>query len=327
MKNLELVSIIIPAFNAQDFIAETLDSVLAQTYPNIEVIVVDDGSTDQTAQIVQSYGTQVQYFYQPNSGGCAVPRNTGIKRSSGEFLCFHDADDIMLQGRISSQVDFMQRNPHLGLVFCDYRNFSLQKGEFPQSHFQTCPRLWHLLRDKTELVIENPCLHLVHENFGCAGSLIVRRFIFEYEAGFNPDLEASEDFYFYFRQARHFRVGVVNKVGMLRRLHTQNMTSNLLKMLSCQIQTRTLLRDSEEDPEVRRCLSRFIINCKSSLARFHADRGFFWEALQCDLQSLSKPFFWPETGLCCRSILRTILMAMGLHQPRSGKVEVDHLKV
>src|SRR5262245_29043481 len=94
-----LVSVIIPMFNAQAFIRETLDSILAQTYKNLEIIVVDDGSTDCSSQVVHNYKVPVFYYYQSNSGGCAVPRNTGIAHSSGELLCFVDADDILVPDR------------------------------------------------------------------------------------------------------------------------------------------------------------------------------------------------------------------------------------
>ncbi|MBK7543343.1 MAG: glycosyltransferase family 2 protein [Candidatus Competibacteraceae bacterium] len=72
-----LVSVIIPAYNSQEFISQTIDSILAQTYSNIEIIVVDDGSADRTSQIVHGYRDRVRYYYQNNSGGCAVPRNVG----------------------------------------------------------------------------------------------------------------------------------------------------------------------------------------------------------------------------------------------------------
>lgn len=96
MKNVQLaplVSVIIPAYNAEKFIAETIESIIAQTYPNIEIIIVDDGSTDQTSRIVHGYQPRVRYYYQRNSGGSSIPRNTGIAHSLGDYLCFNDADD------------------------------------------------------------------------------------------------------------------------------------------------------------------------------------------------------------------------------------------
>src|SRR5712691_12899952 len=102
-----LVSVIIPAFNAERFIRQTLDSVLAQTYQNLEVIVVDDGSTDRTRECVLSYRDRVKYLYEENSGGCSKPRNEGIRAASGALLAFLDADDVMAPHRIAREVRFL----------------------------------------------------------------------------------------------------------------------------------------------------------------------------------------------------------------------------
>ena len=310
-----LVSVIIPAFNAQELIDETLDSILAQTYKHLEVIVVDDGSTDQTSQVVRSYHPRVLYHYQSNSGGCAVPRNTGIEHSSGEFLCFIDADDVMVPDRIACSVDFMDRNPSIGLVFCDYRNFN-EKGPYPNSHFQTCPHLWPQLREKRELVLDHPCELLAHENFGIAGSFFIRRNILKFEPGFEPTLKSCEDFHFYYRLARHSSVGVINEVGMMRRLHGSNMSGNSSTMLSEGVRSRTMLRDSEPDQRIRAYLNEHIADYLASLARYYADHGQYQQALGKDWQALSCHFFWPRIWTTCRSMARTILIAIGLHSPK-----------
>lgn len=313
-----LVSVIIPAFNAHDFIGETLDSILTQTYRNLEIIVIDDGSTDQTSQVVRSYHPRVLYHYQSNSGGCAVPRNTGIERSSGEFLCFMDADDVMVPDRIARQVDFMDRNPSVGLVFCDYRNFN-EEGPYPKSHFQTCPRLWPQLREWRELILDNPCELLAQENFGSAGSLFIRRNILKFESGFEPTLRACEDFHLYYRLARHSPVGVINEVGMIRRLHGNNMSGNPSKMLSEGIRSRTMLRDSEQDSRILVHLNGQIADYLGSLARYYADNGQFMKALGKDWEALSCQFCGPRLQITCRNIARTILMATGMRRPRMNK--------
>jgi glycosyltransferase involved in cell wall biosynthesis len=310
-----LVSVIIPAFNAKDLIAETLDSILAQPYGNLEIIVVDDGSTDKTAQVVQGYGSRVRYYYQINSGGCAVPRNTGIEHCTGEYLCFMDADDLMVPNRISCQVDFMERHPQVGLVFCDYRNFN-EDGLYSETHFQTCPRLWPQLRDRKELVLENACSYLAEENFGIAGSFMLRKSLLALEAGFEPTLKSCEDFHFYFRLARHTPAGIINKVGLMRRLHGNNMSGNLVKMLSEGIRSRTRLRDSERDSMIRERLNGYIADCLGSLARYYADHGQYVHALKKDVEALLCNFCWPQVRANCKNITRTIMMAAGLHKPK-----------
>lgn len=100
MENSRLISIIIPVYNREHYLAEAIESVLAQTYRPIEIIVVDDGSTDGTADVARRFSETVRYFYQTNSG-CGASRNTGIKKGVGSFLSFLDSDDLWVEEKLS----------------------------------------------------------------------------------------------------------------------------------------------------------------------------------------------------------------------------------
>jgi len=106
------VSVVIPAYNIEAYLARALDSVLAQTQPPDEIIVVDDGSTDQTAAVAQRYGSQVRYIYQENAGLSAA-RNTGIRNATCTWIALLDGDDEWLPDKLRLQVDLLRRNPHL----------------------------------------------------------------------------------------------------------------------------------------------------------------------------------------------------------------------
>jgi glycosyltransferase involved in cell wall biosynthesis len=311
-----LVSVIIPAFNAQDLIGETLESILGQTYRNFEIIVVDDGSTDKTSQVVQGYGSSVHYFYRRNSGGyAAVPRNTGINHSSGDFLCFMDADDLMVPDRLAHQLAFMECHPEIDLVFSDYRNFN-EDGPWPETHFQTCPRLWPQLRGKKDLILDNPCALLARENFGITGTFMMRRSLLKFESSFDPALRACEDFHFYYRLARHTAVGIANEVGMMRRIHGNNMTGDAVKMLSEGILSRIMLKSTEQDAVIRGYFDRHIAECCRFLARCHANNGQYLDALQKDWEALFHNVSLSGTRAFCRNVARTILIAAGLHEEK-----------
>ena len=140
------VSVIVPAYNAESYIDEALRSVLRQTYPHLEVIVVDDGSTDATLQRIAAYQPRVQCIRRSNSGGYpGAVRNTGMEHSRGEYICFLDADDVMAADKVEKQAEFLTDHPDVGLVFTDYRNFSAN-GPAQLSHFRTCLRLQARLR-------------------------------------------------------------------------------------------------------------------------------------------------------------------------------------
>lgn len=112
------VSVIIPAYNAAATIAGTVDSVLAQTFQDFEIICVDDGSTDATLAIVQQYGSRVRLIEQPNSGPAAA-RNNGARHSSGEYLAFLDADDVWMPAFLERSIAALDADPALSLVYCN----------------------------------------------------------------------------------------------------------------------------------------------------------------------------------------------------------------
>lgn len=111
-----LVSVLIGAYNHGAFISEAVDSALSQSYPNIEVIVVDDGSTDNTKDVLRDYGDRITYSYQQNSGPAAA-RNRASKMASGSLLAILDADDVWLPDKVRKQLNLLQSAPDLDLVF------------------------------------------------------------------------------------------------------------------------------------------------------------------------------------------------------------------
>ncbi len=130
--HLPLVSIVIPAYNASQTLAQTLESVFAQTYSNIEVIVVNDGSTDKTADLLLTYGNRVHRIHQPN-GGLPNARNTGCRAARGEYIALMDADDLCKPERISVQVAAFQSHPEAVLCCSDFSAFNAE-GPVASSH-------------------------------------------------------------------------------------------------------------------------------------------------------------------------------------------------
>jgi glycosyltransferase involved in cell wall biosynthesis len=113
------VSVVIPAYNAAKFIRRTIDSVLAQSFTNYELIVVDDGSTDETGRVVQSYGSKVRYVRQANAGD-GPARSAGIAAARGAWIAFLDHDDEWLPDKLKLQVDLLERNPDLRWCGANY---------------------------------------------------------------------------------------------------------------------------------------------------------------------------------------------------------------
>ena len=118
-----LVSIIIPAYNAEKYIQRALESALAQTYKDIEIIVIDDGSTDKTAEIIKTYqDPRIIYIFQKNQGQ-GPARNNGIKKSQGEYITFLDADDYYFPEKVEKQVRFLENHSEYQAVYCNALHF------------------------------------------------------------------------------------------------------------------------------------------------------------------------------------------------------------
>lgn len=199
-----LVSVIIPAYNAEAFIQRTIESVLQQTYTNLEVIVVDDGSTDHTAEIVQKLAqtdSRLKFIQQPNSG-VAAARNLAIEKSQGEFVAPIDADDIWYPTNIEKQVQCMLRSPHsVGVVYS--WSADIDEEDDLTDEF------------RASLIEGNVYLALICHNFlGNSSSSLIRKTAIEAVGGYTTKLleqhaQGCEDWDLYLRLAEAYEYRVV----------------------------------------------------------------------------------------------------------------------
>ena len=132
---LPLISCIVPVYNGEKYVAEAIESMLAQTYRPLEVLVVDDGSTDGTASVVIQFGSRVSYVYQPNAGKAAA-RNHGIEKASGEFIALLDADDVWVPEKLTLQHQEFVRRPEMDVCCAHLQNFWVEELEEEAERFR-----------------------------------------------------------------------------------------------------------------------------------------------------------------------------------------------
>ena len=144
------VSIVIPAYNAEPCLLETLESALSQTYPAHEILVIDDGSKDRTEEIARSFGDRVRYIKQQNQG-IAGARNTGIREATGDWIAFLDHDDLFLPEKIEREVAELEKNPELVVVYSAFTYFYSDGTTKLQPAFPA-RQLWPTLRYKTPIL-------------------------------------------------------------------------------------------------------------------------------------------------------------------------------
>ena len=186
------VTTVIPVYNGEATIRETLDSALAQEFDGQEIIVVNDGSTDSTPQILSSYGDRIKVVSQPNRGP-ALARNIGARSGTGEYVAFLDGDDLWVPHKLTRCVEALDRNPAAVLAFSAFSRIGASGETLTPSHLDTAASGRHLSLDD-----------LLNVRAGVLpSSLVIRRTIFETFGGFCEDLRAFEDWYFSLRAREH----------------------------------------------------------------------------------------------------------------------------
>ena len=209
------VSVIIPAYNGDRYLGEAINGVLAQTYGDYEIIVVDDGSTDNTPEVVRQFGDRLKYFSQTNQG-VAASRNLGFEKSQGEYIAFLDQDDIFLTHKLASQVALLDRDRDLGMVNSGWEIVD------EQGKLLSAVQPWQQIPDLSlaNLIIWKPVF---------LGAMMFRRSWLERSPGFNPSLEQTPDVDLVLRlAATGCNAAWVEQTTVKYRQHEGNASNNTL---------------------------------------------------------------------------------------------------
>jgi len=208
------VSVIIPSYNQARFVGATVESVLAQTHPDVEIIVVDDGSTDDTRGVLAAYGAKIHYIYQENRG-LPRARNTGFLASQGDYLLFLDSDDLIYPDKLELHVALLDAEPGLGLVYSAWQQIN---EEGTQVLGEVRPNEQGQLLKKL----------LLRRFFFFASAAVVRRACLERVGLFDESLRWGDDADMWLRLARAgYSFGYLDQPLLQYRIHTSSMTANV----------------------------------------------------------------------------------------------------
>jgi glycosyltransferase involved in cell wall biosynthesis len=214
-----LVSIIIPAYNAAPYIGRTILSVTNQLYSNWELIIVNDGSTDDTSHVVQPFlGDSRIHFYDKANTGVSDTRNFGVANSEGKYLCFLDADDVFYPSNLQEKVELLEGTPKLDFVCADVEVIN-EKDEATGQYFKA--KGGFLLNEL-----------LLWEGFNIPGPscIIISREAFDHIWGWDPDFSTAADQDFFFRVAAKYAIGYINKPLTAYRVLANSMSRNIQAM-------------------------------------------------------------------------------------------------
>lgn len=227
-----LVSVIIPTYNSAKYISEAILSILEQTYENLEVIVVDDGSTDNTKEQLQQYFNKISYYYQPNMG-ISSALNNAIKMARGDYLSFLDADDLWAPDKISIQMNVIKNNSELKLVFCQMQQFISPELPDEIQRKMVCPK--------------DPM-----SGYSRSAMLITRK-DFDRVGGFSTRYSTGEFMDWYMRSQEYgLKSYVLPDILCRRRIHKTNTTlnnnqlgSNYAQLLKAALDRRREIKKNE----------------------------------------------------------------------------------
>ncbi|HEV2287817.1 MAG TPA: glycosyltransferase [Candidatus Acidoferrales bacterium] len=284
------ISVIIPAFNSAAFLPQCLESILQQTQFAHEIILVDDGSTDETSEIIRKYLPRITYLRKEN-GGASSARNCGIRTASQEWIAFMDADDISLPTRFDRQMKLTEQTG-CELVFGDQTVFNDATGAsmswFAKNSFQ------QLLKGK--VVLENPFEMLLR--YGCfvpQSTALVRRNRLLEIGLYDESMTPIEDYDLFVRLSRRFSFAVDFAPLVLRRIHGGNISHNRLAMIEAGLRFH---KKMEADPLEQETKSHreWLVADKARLYRergsIQLSRGDFLAARRSWAQSVRLFFSW-----------------------------------
>ena len=216
-----LVSVIIPNYNHARFLGGAIRSVLEQTYRPVEIIVVDDGSTDNSADVAAAFGDQIRYIYQTNAGLSAA-RNTGLRAAKGELIGVLDADDMYEPNFLETLVAALQADPEADGVYCGYRFVDEANNPLPQIENRPVPpgELYTALLDG---------------NFFVPESVFLRRRVYNDVGFFDESLRACEDWDVWLRAAKKYRLIHSPHILTRHRVLAGSMSTDPLRMLTARL--------------------------------------------------------------------------------------------
>lgn len=295
MSSLPLVSIIIPVYNGERFLKYSIESALAQTYTNFELLIINDGSTDNSKLLIEKYlyNPKVHYYEQKNAG-VASARNKALKHAQGKYIGFLDQDDLWLPNKLQIQVPYLEENTSLALVHSD------------QQYIDENNNIIEFNTDKTgegwcfkELFIKNNISIL---------TTLIRKSVLNQIGNFNTSLSGTDDYELWLRISYRYPIGYLNHNVACYRFHNTNVSKDVFKMTLNDL--NTILSIIDKFPDIHKIVERKTVNAR--LFELYFDLGT-WHIWKFRNFKKAKNFFIsaimvnPFSFICYRRLLWCLL--------------------
>jgi glycosyltransferase involved in cell wall biosynthesis len=273
--SLPLVSVIIPAYNYARFISHAIESVQAQTYAAWECIVIDDGSIDGTGEVVEEFArrdARIKYFYQKNKGLSAA-RNAGIKNSSGAYLQFLDADDLIEAHKIAHQVEYLEQHKDVDIVYSAARYFNDDAIGKRRYSMHKTDRTWMPQASGDGKRILD---FLARGNIMAVNCPLLRKSVVDEIGFFDERMRALEDWDYWIRCAtagKHFQFSDAGDTRALVRSHPQSLSKSNETMIAAALRLQDKLRIAKIAPDVAMLYRKLNAHLEAFLGIEETKRG------------------------------------------------------
>lgn len=268
-----IVSVIIPTYNRASFITKAIDSVLEQTFNDFEIIVIDDGSTDQTKEKLKPYQNKIIYRYQENQG-IAKARNQGLEIAQGDYIAFLDSDDFWKPEKIQKQIEFFDKHPAYGLVatqclvnIVDENLETLKYVQGEEVHYELT----------YEKIFQRPFIK--------TPSVLIKKQCFQEIGTFNEDLRVLEDVDLWLRLAQKYKIGFINEpLTIYTRGHEKDRRDGLEVRIN-----RLKISERNYDPDLisKKIYQKKLSSLHAHIGKHYIQRGNIPEGKKELLQALS----------------------------------------
>ncbi len=270
-----LITIIIPTYNRADLVPRAINSALNQTFKDFEIIIVDDGSTDNTKDVIKKYlenNNKIKYIFQKNSGAVASPRNTAIKLARGKYIALLDDDDEWLPSKLEKQIKLFNNN--IGIVgsgcYFVYDNNYLKKKTYEIKGLNNNNHLHKILKDR--FIVSS-------------SSVIIPKYIFDKVGLFDEKCRVTEDWDLYIRILKHYKFSYINEPLFFYHIHDINISGNISANKFINDHKRTLIKHKEEWDNNLKAKSKLLRNIGSYfmvLNNTKEARNYFWQSIKID---------------------------------------------
>jgi len=303
LSKMTTVSIVIPTYNNAQFLPECLGSVFAQTFVDYEIVIIDDGSTDGTKEVLEAFRGKIRYYYQPNQG-LAVARNRGLEESRGKFVTYLDADDVWLPENLKMKLGVFQKHPEIGGVFSDFSVFD-ESGvihlrgtkfvfpffkrtgkDFPQI-FPHEEKIADGFAHRVKLYFGHVFSELFWGNFILPSSMVFRRDCALETGYFVSHMRTQQDYEYWLRFSKSYPLAYIDEVLMRYRRHLNQLTNhaNIARIFETVIEIINQYESKFGGPDGRQQFNRRKSELLLDLSKVYMDQGRKGEARRLLLTS------------------------------------------